>query len=211
MPGTLKPRVFYIELWHKDFTYPLDRLWLVLNSDVSDSGFEKWYKLQTDNSWYNSLPPVYERIAFVSGLWGDNWIDEDFAYESWNTPEPSHTYLHHNAVFTMRSTNDGESGHQASYDINGNVITNTIAAGTADRYKPMTIRLSWVVHLFVEYHYRYDVVPFLRAISLDGNPGVYNCRYAPTNITRPCIYQGPNLNKYLEKRPILPTGTQKLK
>ena len=35
--------------------------------------------------------------------------------------------------------------------------------------------------------------------------------YAPTDITRPCIYQGPNLNKYLEKRPILPTGTQKLK
>ena len=72
--------------------------------------------------------------------------------------------------------------NQASYDINGNVITNTIAAGTADRYKPMTIRLSWVVHLFVEYHYRYDVVPFLRAISLDGNPGVYNYRYAPTDI-----------------------------
>ena len=35
--------------------------------------------------------------------------------------------------------------------------------------------------------------------------------YAPTNITRPCIYQGPKLNKYLEKRPILPTGTQELR
>ena len=54
------------------------------------------------------------------------------------------------------------------------------------------------------------MIPFLRAISLDGNPGVYNYRYAPTDITRPCIYQGPNLNKYLEKRPILPTGTKKL-
>ena len=211
MPGTLKPRVFYIELWHKDFTYPLDRLWLVLNSSKSYKGFNDWYYLQTDNSWQNSLPPVYEQISFIPDQSGENWIDESFAYDSWDTPEPSHTYLHHNAVFTMRSTNDGESGHQASYDINGNVITNTIAAGTADRYKPMTIRLGWVVHLFVEYHYRYDVVPFLRAISLDGNPGVYNCRYAPTNITRPCIYQGPNLNKYLEKRPILPTGTQKLK
>ena len=211
MPGTLKPRVFHIELCHKDFTYPLDRLWLVLNSVESYSDFNDWYYLQTDNSWQNSLPPVYDQISFISDQWGENWIDESFAYDSWNTPEPSHTYLHHNAVFTMRSTNDGESGHQASYDINGNVITNTIAAGTADRYKPMTIRLGWVAHLFVEYHYRYDVVPFLRAISLDGNPGVYNYRYAPTDITRPCIYQGPNLNKYLEKRPILPTGTQKLK
>ena len=34
--------------------------------------------------------------------------------------------------------------------------------------------------------------------------------YAPTDITRPCIYQGPNLNKYLEKRPILPTGIKNL-
>ena len=211
MPGTLKPRVFYIELWHKDFTYPLDRLWLVLNSSKSYKGFNDWYSLQKNFSWQNSLPPVYEQISFIPDQSGENWIDESFAYDSWDTPEPSHTYLHHNAVFTMRSTNDGESGHQASYDINGNVITNTIAAGTADRYKPMTIRLGWVVHLFVEYHYRYDVVPFLRAISLDGNPGVYNCRYAPTNITRPCIYQGPNLNKYLEKRPILPTGTQELR
>ena len=54
------------------------------------------------------------------------------------------------------------------------------------------------------------MIPFLRAISLDGNPGVYNYRYAPTNLDRPCIYQGPNLNKYLEKRPILPTATKKL-
>ena len=60
------------------------------------------------------------------------------------------------------------------------------------------------------FKWRRITILFLRAISLDGNPGVYNYRYAPTNLDRPCIYQGPNLNKYLEKRPILPTGTKKL-
>ena len=47
------------------------------------------------------------------------------------------------------------------------------------------------------------MIPFLRAISLDGNPGVYNYRYAPTNLDRPCLYQGSFLEKYLECRPII--------
>ncbi len=56
-------------------------------------------------------------------------------------------------------------------------------------------------------HYVNDVIPFLRAISLDGNPGIYNDRYVPTNLTRPCLYQGQNLNDYISRRPTLPTGT----
>jgi hypothetical protein len=41
---------------------------------------------------------------------------------------------------------------------------------------------------------------------LDGNP------VHPTdinrNLKRPCIYKGDNTDKYVERRPVLPTGTR---
>ena len=43
-----------------------------------------------------------------------------------------------------------------------------------------------------------------RALQLDGNP------VRPTNfnrnLNRPCIYKGLRTDKYIEKRPVLPTG-----
>ena len=44
------------------------------------------------------------------------------------------------------------------------------------------------------------MIPFLRAISLDGNPGEIDWF---NEIQRPCIYQGIYLNKYIERRPII--------
>ena len=56
------------------------------------------------------------------------------------------------------------------------------------------------------------MIPFLRAISLDGNPCYPKfvtiiSSAIPTNFTRPCLYQGENLNLYFNYRPALPTGT----
>ena len=41
------------------------------------------------------------------------------------------------------------------------------------------------------------------ALQLDGNPCIPNSNFAPTNLDRPCLYQGDYLNKYLERRPII--------
>ena len=100
----------------------------------------------------------------------------------------------------MRTETPLTQGNQACYDANGNVITNTIAAGTADRYAPYDnyglIRLN-------DNHREFDVCPFLQAIILDGNPCIPNDFLIPTNLDRPCLYQGSFLNKYLECRPTI--------
>ena len=41
------------------------------------------------------------------------------------------------------------------------------------------------------------------ALQLDGNPCIPNSNFGPTNLDRPCLYQGNYLNKYLECRPII--------
>ena len=121
-------------------------------------------------------------------------------------PAAISSYLHHDAAYEMRSEAVGDHGHQATYREDGTLIRTTIAAGTADYNHPWSFGMSWG-SVVVEKHYVNDVVPFLRAISLDGNPGVYSGRYIPKNLTRPCLYQGTNLSEYILRRPTLPTGT----
>jgi hypothetical protein len=112
--------------------------------------------------------------------------------------------LHHDAKYEMRSnpTSAGH-GHQAMYDVHGVLIETPIAAGSADFFAPFnsigTARLS-------NKHLKQDVQPFLRALQLDGNPVLP--RDINRNLNRPCIYMGSNTDKYIEKRPVLPTGTQ---
>ena len=102
----------------------------------------------------------------------------------------------------MRTETPLTQGNQACYSVNGVIITNTIAAGSADRYAPYDNNGDIVLNFN---HRNFDVYPFLRAIQLDGNPCIPNKIFAPTNLDRPCLYQGSFLNKYLECRPtILP-------
>lgn len=51
-----------------------------------------------------------------------------------------------------------DSGAQATYDANGNIITSGLAAGTADKISPLSSKAG---------HYRVDVMPFNWAYSLD--------------------------------------------
>ena len=73
----------------------------------------------------------------------------------------------------------------------GKLITNGIAGGTAD-YGAGNI---WNAPT----HVKQDVKPFLRAVWFDGNPGK---RTTMNNITRPCLYEGDYIFKYLQCRPI---------
>ena len=49
-------------------------------------------------------------------------------------------------------------------------------------------------------HVREDVNPYLNALHLDGNPGDTGWL---NGISRPCLYQGDNLDLYIECRPII--------
>ena len=99
----------------------------------------------------------------------------------------------------------GDRGHQACYDARGFLITQGIAAGSADFVSTVN---SWGYTVISPGHRKHDVYPFIRALQLDGNPCLPNFVDAPTNLKRPCLYQGAYLKQYLECRPAIPTGTQ---
>jgi YD repeat-containing protein len=120
----------------------------------------------------------------------------------WHPPEEKNTYLHHNAKYEMRSKPvSGGHGHQATYDDYGQLITVTIATGSADKYAPYN---SVGVPISAKKHRDQDVYPFIRALQLDGNPVHPNNKSVPTDLNRPCIYKGSNTDKYFERRPVLP-------
>lgn len=119
----------------------------------------------------------------------------------------THCYLHHNAVYEMRSAPiAGGHGHQATYDANGNLIRATIAAGTADKVSPTSLGAK-------RRHRQYDVHPYLDALQLDGNPVLPSnatglmTETVPSRLNAPCLYQGSFTDSYLFCRPTTPTGT----
>ena len=87
----------------------------------------------------------------------------------------------------------GGHGNQACYDTDGTIILSGISGGTADK--------AYAALENVENHVPEDVEPFLRALQLDGNPGIPNFM---NNINRPCLYEGSCLQDYLICRPITP-------
>lgn len=110
----------------------------------------------------------------------------------WKAPTTVSSYLHHDARFEMRSRSvSGGHGNQACYNENGQLILKTIAGGTADYAYASLINATK--------HVPEDVLPFLRAVWLDGNPGQ---RTILNDITRPCVYEGDNIARYIECRPV---------
>lgn len=181
-------------------------MWIVIYATSLKDKYDTWKTSFASTAWTSVLPAVHSTIGLITNVEGVVSIDESRTYSGWKQPDMISSYLHHDAVYEMRSEPIGNHGHQATYREDGTLITTTISAGTADYYHPLSFGLSWN-NVVVEQHYVNDVIPFLRAISLDGNPGIYNDRYVPTNLTRPCLYQGQNLNDYISRRPTLPTGT----
>ncbi|HPL26358.1 MAG TPA: hypothetical protein PLV44_12100, partial [Myxococcota bacterium] len=157
-------------------------------------------------SWTTNLPRPFASITINISNGTTNVVDpEPAAPNQWGSPHPINSYLHHDAKYEMRSRPSGKHGHQAMYDDQGQLITAPIAAGTADLYAPYDSR---GIPSSARNHREQDVYPFIRALQLDGNPVHPSNKTAPTNLTRPCIYMGLNTDKYIEKRPVLPTGKQ---
>jgi len=99
----------------------------------------------------------------------------------------------------MRSVETpGGHGHQACYDSSRNLIRNGVSAGTADKRHPSD-------PLGSDGHPAQDVVPFIWALRLDGNPvegtSWHNTVLPNINLTSKIAYQGFYANEYLELRP----------
>ena len=199
-PNGVDPTIFYIELCCKDTHNTLDMLWITVYSVVDFEEYNNWViaELNRGTNWLTLLPPVYETMNDI----GESNIN-------WNkvTTITPKSYMHHNAVYESRSYPVEEGhGHQATYDSNGNLIRSGIAAGSADYSSPNGV-ISTLTHKNL------DVFPFIRAAQIDGNPirptneTDLLVKLVPTRFTRPCVFQGTNLNTYFNYRPSLPTGT----
>lgn len=204
-PHDLAPNIFVIEMISNTDESIFDRFWLVMYSPSTVSFYSNWQLQNSSLAWTIGLPQPYEQLDPVSSQQEPSYQKPSRGTPSlWADPSPVSSWLHHDAAFSMRSKNSGQAGHQACYDTFGCLITNTIAAGTADRYKPLSFRISSMA----EMHRQQDVLPFLRALVLDGNPATPNAEWKPTDLIHPCLFQGSFTDDYIERRPIVPTGTQ---
>lgn len=203
-PKRYTPDMCLIKVIHEPSSVTLDHLWVAVNWVKSQTEFNNWIASNANISWTLTLPRPYSSIAVVSGSPQD---PEPGVPRLWGTPHSINSYLHHDARFEMRSVPIGSVGygHQATYDSTGVLITDAIAAGTADIFAPYDahgmLRPSRT-------HREQDVLPFIESLQLDGNPIKPNLVWKPTNLNRPCIYKGQYIDQYISKRPVLPTGTQ---
>lgn len=197
------PDIFHVEMYINEIDRPLDRMWVTVYALSDKADFDDWYRSENlrGTNWMTNLPKPYIKKYMIS-----------VTNPHWKTPTTlgSKSYLHHNAVYESRSIPiEGGHGHQATYDVSGNLITSGIAAGSADYVSPKS-----VFDPETEEHRNLDVTPFVQAAQIDGNPvRTTNATdllpvLIPTRFSRPCLYQGSELNKYFYFRPATPTGIQ---
>ena len=134
-PKAYLPDVCWVKVAYEPSSVTLDYLWVVVNGPATQAGFNAWLANNSNISWTSTLPQPYSAITIGSGLPQD---PEPGAPRLWGDPHAIDSYLHHDAKFEMRSVPIGDEGHghQATYDLNGILITNAIAAGTTDIYAP---------------------------------------------------------------------------
>lgn len=155
--------------------------------------FESWLRRErASREWIASLPPIYERL----GAHNSNPEPDTCRPRQWPSLRRIDTNYHPGAAYEMRSAvrPDG-SGHQATYDGSGDLLRNGVSAGSADRGSPG----SGYNLLRLFRHAKLDVIPFIWAAQLDGNP-VNPTRFY-SNFDRPLIRQGENLESYMDVRP----------
>ena len=202
-PDKMLPTVKNIVLCDLDGSIVYDRFWLVISPPEDTASFDDWYDtFHTNLAWTTMLPlpPIQLTMATNSG--GRVMASTPSAYTSqWSSPREfgNDDFMHHTAKYEIRTEISGQYGNQATYDESGAIITNSIAAGTADFFGPHN---AWGYATRATSHKRKDVFPFLEALQLDGNPGLPSPRrLTPFTLDHPCIRQGECLQKYLFCRP----------
>ena len=211
-PSDMKPSISLIKLHYKlktNVDIIFDRLWVVVNSTKTEKRYSQWYIAQSSTNWMIGLPRPHKNIVLTTNLLTSavSPIDpEPGAPDKWAAPHAVSTYLHHDAAYEMRSHPvAGGYGHQAMYCASGKLLVEPIAAGSADLFAPYNADGTAQKNTN---HRNYDVYPFIRALQLDGNPvqkvGTIVGIDAPQNLDRPAIFKGLNINRYVERRPVLP-------
>ena len=209
-PTDLNPCILLVAVLDDEFA-PLDYLWIVVYSTRSKEQYDKWKTSETNLTWTVLLPKPFASLGIATNSMGlvkpigTNGV-------AWKAPTliDSSSYMHHNAVHEMRSYSiSGGHGHQATYDDKGMLIEETIAAGTSDKVSPASLWDGTTTE-----HRDQDVLPYIRALQIDGNPiltdngtGILP-NWVPTRFIRPCLFQGSETDEYLARRPPTPTGVQ---
>ena len=206
-PEDLAPEIVHVNLREAGGGPILDSLWIVVCSRETKLEFDAWRQENEANlTWTLTLPPPPSRL--VLNPIGDLMVLPPGFSGAWNQPRRFENceWMHHDAVFEIRSKPvAGGHGHQATYRENGTLITSTIAAGSADKRAPEFPNGLWN-------HRKWDVLPYIRALQLDGNPvkpanqtGAFP-HLVPRFLSFPSLFQGASSSSYLLCRPTIPTG-----
>jgi RHS repeat-associated protein len=132
----------------------------VFNSYTDTQIFDEWLRLERiDTSWLNELTPCPQTMDMCTA---DN---------GWHDPKSGVSQsFHRGGAFEVRShTTPGNHSNQCIYDINGQLMTNIPAAGTAD-FRPCPIPGLCGPHLF------HDVLPFNLSNDLGRVEEYYDVR-----------------------------------
>lgn len=173
-----------------------DRLLISILPQSTQTNFANWYAAEsTDNGWLAGLPPMPVSLECSPAL-----LDPDRNYDPriYRSPSAQESHYHPLSYYEIRSKMvTGDHAHQVCFDENGTLILSGISAGTADR------EAAWPEQLWAPQDHLYaDVKPFIWALQLDGNPSEGTTTNA--NLTKPILYQGAFIEKYIECRPIIP-------
>lgn len=205
-PAEDKQTHYFVEVISKNSGGTIDRLIINVVPPETKTKFDTWHTQNlSDMGWLSHLPSLFKKLG------NGNSDPEPFSWgiNFWHPPDSYAVgdFYHPGAVFGMRShevdsfddTYDG-SGHQATYDRDGILIRGSpgVSAGSADRVVPITSGgpiFSGLTHVDA------DVMPFIWAAQLDGNPCSGNS--TPTNMTNPMLYEGSFLRKYMTVRPTI--------
>ncbi|MCH8474961.1 MAG: hypothetical protein LAT55_07010, partial [Opitutales bacterium] len=179
----------------------IDYLIITVIPEATKTAFDTWYSDQKDNmGWLEQLPPVYGSLILSNGEIEspddpencDLWFDPEGDYDSFYHPDGD-------VEMRSRAVENG-AGHQAIYKVNGSTISllrADISAGTADRVAPINLMTTGN-------HFFQDVLPFIQAAQLDGNPVSGT---GGSNLSGPILHEGYYLKQYLEVRPPIVDGS----
>lgn len=212
-PAEDKQTPFFVEVMLKNGGGPIDHLIINVVPPETKTKFDDWHTQNlSDMAWLSHLPALYKKLG------NGNSDPEPFSWgiNFWHPPDSvaADNFYHPGAAFQMRShevdsfddTYDG-CGHQATYDVNRLLIRGEpgVSGGSADRVVPITSGGPIFIGLT---HVEADVMPFIWAAQLDGNP--CSGESPPTNLTKPMLHEGSFLNKYLTVRPVIANGKPEL-
>ena len=197
-PNDRNPIVLHVQVFAEEGE-ALDSLWIVVYKPSDKTWFHAWHAEQSTNlTWTTTLPKPCHSLTFING----GVLAGTGATGKWSSPDTIEvdSYMHHNAVYEMRTNMADTHGNQATFDGSGAIITSSIRAGTADLYAPYNERgkLIWNFR-----HRDNDVYPYIIALQLDGNPTPPTRQWAPQKLAHPALFQGEYAGKYLTCRPTI--------